>query len=104
MRFEDRGSPHTAADSLEVATALNSDVRFLPRATPALNALDHLWRQGKGRSLADRTIHSIEAAALTVGQDIFVMSPLERLRKAGVLSGNFWLTTGSLSTNFLCST
>lgn len=92
MLFEDRSSPHTAEDSLEVAADLNIDVRFLPKATPELNARDHLWRQVKGRSLADRTVRSIEAAALTVCQDIFVMPPHERLRKAGVLSGNFWLT------------
>jgi len=91
--FEDRGSPHTAEDSLEVAADLNIAVRFLPKATPELNAMDHLWRHVKGRSLADRTVRSIEAAALTVCQDIFAMSPHERLRKAGVLSGNFWLTT-----------
>ena len=90
--FEDRGSPHTAEDSLELAAALNLDVRFLPKATPELNAMDHLWRHVKGRSLADRTVRSIETAALTVCQDIFAMPPLERLRKAGVCSGNFWLT------------
>jgi hypothetical protein len=93
MLFEDRGSPHTAEDSLELAAALNLAVRFLPKATPELNAMDHLWRHVKGRSLADRTVRSIETAALTVCQDIFAMPPLERLRKAGVFSGNFWLTT-----------
>jgi hypothetical protein len=90
--FEDRGSPHTAEDSLELAAALNLDVRFLPKATPELNAMDHLWRHVKGRSLADRTVRSIETAALTVCQDSFALPPLERLRKAGVCSGNFWLT------------
>lgn len=90
--FEDRGSPHTADDSLELAAALKLDVRFLPKATPELNALDHLWRHVKGRSLADRTGRSIETAALTVCQDIFALPPRERLRKAGVRSGNFWLT------------
>jgi hypothetical protein len=90
--FEDRGSPHTADDSLELAATLNLDVRFLPRATPELNAMDHLWRHVKGRLLADRTVHSIETPALTACQDIFAMPLRERLRKAGVLSGNFWLT------------
>ena len=90
--FEDRGSPHTAEDSLELAAALNLDVRFLPKATPELNAMDHVWRHVKGRSLAARTVRSIETAALTVCQDIFALPPLERLRKAGVCSGTFWLT------------
>jgi hypothetical protein len=90
--FEDRGSPHTAEESRELAQALGIEVRFLPRATPELNAMDHLWRHVRGRSLADRTIHSIEDSADQACQDILSMTPHERLRKAGVLSGNFWLT------------
>ena len=35
--FEDRGSPHTADDSLEVASDLAIELRFLPIATPELN-------------------------------------------------------------------
>lgn len=90
--FEDRGSPHTAEDSLELAGALNIELRFLPKATPELNAMDHLWRHVKRQSLADRPTGSIEDSALQACQDIFAMTPTERLRKAGVLSGNFWLT------------
>jgi transposase len=90
--FEDRGSPHTAEESGELAQALGIEVRFLPRATPELNAMDHLWRHVKGRSLADRTTRSIEDSADQACQDILSMTPHERLRKAGVLSGNFWLT------------
>jgi hypothetical protein len=90
--FEDRGSPHTAEDSVEVAAALKMELRFLPRATPELNAMDHLWRHVKRLALADRPIRTIEASVLQACQDIFLMTPTERLRKAGVLSGNFWLT------------
>jgi hypothetical protein len=42
--FEDRGSPHPAATSRRHAKALGIEVRFLPWATPELNAMDHLWR------------------------------------------------------------
>jgi transposase len=90
--FEDRGSPHTAEESVELAQSLGIELRFLPRATPELNAMDHLWRHVKGRSLADRTTRSIEDSADQACQDILSMTPHERLRKAGVLSGNFWLT------------
>lgn len=51
--FEDRGSPHLAEDSLEMAKTLNIEVRLLPTATPQLNAMDHLWRHVKGEVLAD---------------------------------------------------
>jgi transposase len=90
--FEDRGSPHTAAASLRQAKALNIEVRFLPRATPELNAMDHLWRHVKGRGLANRATTSIDKAADDACQYLLAMSRRERLQKAGVLSGNFWLT------------
>lgn len=90
--FEDRGSPHTAVDSQELATDLGIEVRLLPRATPELNAMDHLWRHVKGRALANRSTLSIDTSADAACQYIFDLSPRERLQKAGVLSGNFWLT------------
>lgn len=90
--FEDRGSPHTAWDSYEMAAELSIEIRLLPRATPELNAMDHLWRHVKGRALADRRTESIDKSADQACQYIFDLSPRERLQKAGVLSGNFWLT------------
>jgi len=90
--FEDRGTPHTAATSQAYAAALNIQLRFLPPATPELNAMDQLWRQTKRQSLADCPMSSIDAAALALCQYVIDLSPQARLRKAGVLSGNFWLT------------
>lgn len=90
--FEDRGTPHTAEDSRELAAALGIQVRLLPRATPELNAMDHLWRSVKGRALADRPTRSIDDSADTACCYLLEMSRHERLQKAGVLSGNFWLT------------
>ena len=90
--FEDRGTPHKAEASLEVASELGIEVRLLPRATPELNAMDHLWRAVKGRALADRPTRSIDESADTACRYILEMSRHERLKKAGVLSGNFWLT------------
>lgn len=91
--FEDRGSPHTAEDSIELAKDLKLELRFLPTATPKLNAMDHLWRDVKGRALANRATVSIDQSADQACQHILQMSPRQRLQKAGVLSGNFWLTS-----------
>jgi transposase len=91
--FEDFGSPHTAGSSRQHAKALGLELRFLPRATPELNAMDHLWRHVKGRTLANRTTQTIDTSADMACRDILEMSRTERLRKAGVLSGRFWLTT-----------
>lgn len=89
--FEDRGSPHTAADSRALAAALGMQLRFLPRATSELNAMDHLWRQTKPQALANRATLSIDQSAMQLCEHIYALSPRERLQKAGVLSGNFWL-------------
>jgi transposase len=90
--FEDRGSPHLADASLHVAKELHIELRFLPKATPELNAMDHLWRHVKGRGLANRPTRSIDISADSACRYLLAMSRHERLRKAGVLSGNFWLT------------
>jgi hypothetical protein len=90
--FEGRGSPHTADDSLELAEALQIKVRLLPTATPKLKARDHLWRHVKGDVLAERPTWSIAASADAVCQYILGLRPHERLQKAGVFSGNFWLS------------
>ena len=90
--FEDRGTPHTAEESREYAAWLGSEVRLLPRAAPELNAMDHLWRSVKGRALANRPTLTIDKSADAACRYILDMSRRERLRKAGVLSGNFWLT------------
>jgi DDE superfamily endonuclease len=90
--FEERGTPHPTDDSRELAGELGIEIRLLPRATPALNAMDHLWRQGKGGALADRPTLSIDQSADAACRYILEMSPGERLQKAGVFSGNFWLT------------
>lgn len=91
--FEDRGSPHTADDSLSLAASLNIEIRRLPRATPELNAMDHLWRWVKGRGISNQPTISIDKSADQACQYIFNLSRRERLEKAGILSGDFWLTT-----------
>jgi transposase len=90
---EDRGSPHTAEASRELAKHLHLEGRFFPVATPELNAMDHLWRPMKGRGLANRPTPSIDASADSACRYVLERSGRDRLRKAGVLSGNFWLTT-----------
>jgi transposase len=89
---EDRGAPHTADASRELAKDLHLEGRFLPLATPELNAMDHLWRQVKGRGLAHRSPPSIDASVDSACLDLLDRSHHERLHKAGGFSGNFWLT------------
>jgi hypothetical protein len=91
--FEDRGSPHMAEDSLELAVSLGIQVRLLPVACPKLNAMDHIFRFVKGQALANRPTISIDDSAQAACDYLYALSRHERLRKAGVLSDNFWLTS-----------
>jgi hypothetical protein len=91
--FEDRAKQHTAPRSLRMAALCSIEIRLLPRATPELNAMDHLWRHAKQTALSDRPTETIERSAQLACEHILGMSRRERLRQAGVLSGNFWLTT-----------
>jgi hypothetical protein len=90
--FEDRASQHKSPSSLARAEELGIEVRFLPRATPEMNAMDHLWRPAKRQAVGDRPTVTVTDSALAVCRYIIDLSPEERLRQAGVLSGNFWLT------------
>lgn len=90
--FEDRARQHTAEDSQAEARQLGIEIRWLPRATPELNAMDHLWRHAKREALSNCPTQSIEASALALCQYVIDLSPRERLCQAGVLSDNFWLT------------
>lgn len=89
--FEDPGTPHTAEESVELAKRFDIEIRLLPRATPELNAMDHLWRSVKGRGVVNRSTISINDSADKACNNIFRMSRHERRKKAGILSEDFWL-------------
>jgi hypothetical protein len=92
VHFEDRASQPTAPDSLAGAESLGIEVRWWPRATPELKARDPLWRPTQRETRGSRARLSVEASALAACQSIMGLSPRDRLRQAGILSGNFWLT------------
>src|SRR4051812_34220573 len=91
--FEDRASQHKSPSSRALAEELAIEVRFLPRATPELNAMDHLWRHAKRQTVGNRPTITVTDSALAVCRYIIDLSPRERLQQAGVLSGHFWLTS-----------
>lgn len=91
--FLDRGSPHTATRSRELAAGLGIELRLLPTACPELNPVEGLWRHAKGRVLANEPTPDLGDSLGRVCEELFEMSGTERLRLAGVLSGNFWLPT-----------
>ena len=92
MLFEDRAGQHKSPKSLSYAAQLAIEVRLLPKATPELNAMDHLWRHTKQETVGSRATQTVDKSALDACQYIIDLRPHERLRQAGVLSGDFWLT------------
>jgi DDE superfamily endonuclease len=91
--FEDRASQHTCPGSIWMADMCSIEIRLLPKSTPKLNAMDHLWRHTKREALGDRPTETVDRSAQQACDYILHMTPRERLRQAGVLSGTFWLTT-----------
>ena len=87
--FLDRGSPHRAKKSLKLAKELGIELRWLPVACPELNPVEGIWRHLKGTALANRPTLWMEGLMERACGYIQSLSPRERLRKAGILSGNF---------------
>ena len=82
---------HTAKKSLALARELDIDLVWLPTQWPELNAVDHLWRELKGKIAANRQYETIEEEADTAMKWFLGLSSRSALKKAGLLSNKFWL-------------
>ena len=91
--FLDKGSPHTAGNSRHCARDLRLALRWLPTACPELNPTEPLWRHAKQTVLANAPPRSIQESLGVATATLRSLTPHERLVKAGVLSGRFWLQT-----------
>lgn len=89
----DKHGSHKAIGNLKLARALGIELIPLPRQCPQLNAMDHLWRETKRCVSANRQFASITEHAQAVEDWIMQLTPRQALRKAGVLSKNYWLRT-----------
>lgn len=89
--FLDRNSPHKAHRSRALARELAIQLRWLPKACSELNVMDQLWRHVKADVAANEPVPILDATVRRASVYMHSMSPQERLRKAGVLSADFWL-------------
>ncbi len=87
----DGDSSHTARASQQLAARLHIRLLWLPIRCPELNPMEHLWRAAKQNVCANRQDVSIDLAVLRVLRYLRRLTPREALRKAGVLSPQFWL-------------
>jgi hypothetical protein len=86
---EERG--HTSQASQALASRLKIELLWLPKRSPHLNPMDHLWRHGKEKICANWQYADINKEVESFFRYLYGLSPMEALRKAGILSGNFWL-------------
>ena len=89
--FLDQSSAHTADLSIDLADELHIELRWLPKACPQLNPMDHLWRHLKNEVLPNESISVDEMVAKSY-EYFSHLRPKEILRKASVLSPSFWLS------------
>lgn len=87
----DEAPCHIAGKSKALAAAL--DIRFiwLPKQCSELNSMDQLWKELKGDVSANHQYDGIEEHADAAHEWLLDLTNKEALRKAGVLSKNFWL-------------
>jgi DDE superfamily endonuclease len=87
----DEDSSHTAHASTALAGQLGIELLWLPKRSPHLNPMDHLWRHGKENICANWQYPSIDEEVEAFFLYLYSLTPSEALHKAGVLSGDFWL-------------
>lgn len=89
----DEASCHTAPKSQALAAQLNIVLVWLPKQCSELNAMDQLWRGLKDNISANYQYADIDEHANFAEQWVMSLTRSEALRKASVLSKNFWLNS-----------
>ena len=90
--FVDKHSAQTARGSRRLARLLRIELRWLPKACPELNPVDHLWRHLTRDVLANEPTPTLDGTVQQIFDYWWSLTPRERLRQAGVLSANFWMS------------
>lgn len=87
----DEDSSHTAGKSRQLAEQFRMTLLWLPKRSPELNPMDHLWGQGKDVVSANKQRETIDEHVNQFLQYLQSLSPSEALNAAGVFSEDFWL-------------
>ncbi len=87
----DEDSSHTAANSCATAYDLDIELLPLPKRSPKLNPMDHLWWHGKEVMSANFQYASLDTQVEQFISYLSKLSPYEALNKAGLLSKDSWL-------------
>jgi transposase len=89
----DKAPCHQAIRSQQLAACLGVVPLWLPKQCPELNGEDHLWKELKRLIAANRQFRTVDKEADYAERWLLGLSSTEALRKAGILSDDFWLKT-----------
>ena len=87
----DEDSSHTAGASPHLADELDIELLWLPKRSPHLNPVDHLWRHGKEVTCGNHQYSSIEEQVERFTEYLESLTPEQALLKAGALADDFWI-------------
>ena len=87
----DGDSSHTAAASKQLAAELEIMLEWLPVRSPELNAIEDIWGDAKEVVCGNHQFPDIDAQSEAFVKYIEHYSNHQAKRKAGLLSGNYWL-------------
>jgi transposase len=87
----DEAPCHEAVRSQRLAARLGIVLLRLPKQCPELNAVDQLWKELKRLIAANRQFRTIDGEADYAERWLLGLTAQEALRKAGILSEDFWL-------------
>jgi len=87
----DKAPGHVAAMSQALAKRLDIALIWLPKQCSELNAMDQLWRDLKSNISANYQYTDIDEHAAYAEAWVRSLSRTEALRKASILSDDFWL-------------
>ncbi|HSQ56271.1 MAG TPA: transposase [Gemmata sp.] len=87
----DKAPCHDTPGSRALAVRLSIELVWLPKQCSELNAMDHLWRHVKGEVSANWQWTTVDEHADRAEEWVLDLSDREALRKAGILSEDFWL-------------
>lgn len=87
----DAATAHTTAKSQTLARTLGIELIWLPKQCPELNAMDHLWKELRADISANYQYQSVDEHAVFAELYTLSLSNQQALKRAGILSENFWL-------------
>ena len=87
----DAATAHTTPTSQALAASIGIELVWLPKQCPELNAMDHLWKELRADISANYQYHDINEHAILAELYTLSLSNQQALKRAGILSENFWL-------------